>query len=84
MNQTNERLPQYIYMYLSLKSKDVDRIFTRNEFYFSRPDQFNDPFDCRSFLTLKGFDEDDYKEFLKYNAENSKNKFRYEKCFKRF
>lgn len=74
MNQTNERLPQYLYRYLSLKSKDVDRIFTHNEFYFSRPDQFNDPFDCRSFLTLKGCEEDDYKEFLKYNAENSKNK----------
>lgn len=67
-----EDRPKYLYRYISLKSKDVDRIFTHNEFYFSRPDQFNDPFDCRSLLTLNRCDEDNYKSFLKYNAENRK------------
>ena len=72
MKQENKKPPKFLYRYRSFEFRDLDRTFTHNEFYFTRPDQFNDPFDCRSLLTLKGCDEDDFIKFLKYNTENSK------------
>jgi len=34
-------------------SKYVERIFTHNEVYFSKPIDFNDPFDCRPKISLE-------------------------------
>ena len=58
------KLPQFLYRYRSIASKNLDRTFTHNELYFSRPDQFNDPFDCKTHFTFKGCDEKDIRKYF--------------------
>jgi hypothetical protein len=55
-----------LYKYRDLSGKDVkyvERIFTHNEVYFSKPLNFNDPFDCRPKFSLKA-NEDQIKIYL--------------------
>ncbi|MBI4379259.1 MAG: DUF2971 domain-containing protein [Nitrospinae bacterium] len=58
------KLPQFLYRYRSIASKNLDRTFTHNELYFSRPDQFNDPFDCKTHFTFKGCNEKDIRKYF--------------------
>ena len=59
--------PDTLYKYRSLdgESKEwVENIFTKSEIYFSSPNGFNDPFDCKVELSLDGTDE----EWRKYES----------------
>lgn len=71
MNQENKNLPRYLYKYFSMGTSEVDRIFTHNELWFSNPHYFNDPFDCKCLMNVKGCKRNDIKKFWKYNAKNS-------------
>lgn len=64
MNQRNDKPPQFLYKYFSMKRCQID-MFRNNELYFSNPNTFNDPFDCRALLTSKRhLNEDEYARFL--------------------
>lgn len=67
MNYTNEQLlkigvangqyPNFIYRYRPINSF-FDDIFIKNSLWFSNPQDFNDPFDCRVLIDTKNtFDE---------------------------
>jgi hypothetical protein len=63
----DERLiPEFLYKYCNLDAKSrewIQRIFTSNELYFSSPQQFNDPFDCRVQASFDATD-DDWEDYL--------------------
>jgi len=42
-----------LYRYRSMKSKELEGIFTQRKICLPRPIDFNDPFECRPILTLK-------------------------------
>ena len=46
--------PQYLYKYISLRTKYARGILTDNQLYFSRRADFNDPFDCLTFFDFSG------------------------------
>ena len=46
-----------LYKYSSINEKNfqyIEKIFTKNEFFFPSPSSFNDPFDCSANLSTKG------------------------------
>lgn len=58
--------PDILYKYRSLAGIDRDRVmetFSNSSVYFSSPDQFNDPFDCKVELLLDGT-EDEWKQYI--------------------
>ncbi len=59
--------PEVLYKYRSLAGDEQrDRIkqtFAKSSVYFSSPDQFNDPFDCKVELLLNGTEEE-WKQYL--------------------
>ena len=64
MNQEFDISSLYKYRSLSeMNSEYVERIFTHNEVYFSKPLDFNDPFDCRPKFSIKAT-EDQIKTYL--------------------
>jgi hypothetical protein len=58
--------PAFLYKYCTLDENNktwIQRIFTSNELYFSSPQQFNDPFDCRVQASFDATD-DDWEDYL--------------------
>lgn len=76
MNRKNEKPPQFLYKYFSIKDKCERKhsrdIFEHNELFFRNPKKFNDPFDCRAMLTLRDCKEKEYVKFEIGNATDSK------------
>ena len=61
MSDLYEMGPEYFYKYKYIDETHLDyscRIFTDNELYFSKVDDFNDPFDCRYCCKLDGSEAD--------------------------
>jgi len=56
--------PEFLYRYRSMASRNLDRTFTHSELYFSRPDQFNDPFDFKTRFTFSNCKTDDVKLYF--------------------
>ncbi len=56
-SKLSEKLPDYLYKYRKIDEKTVSLI-VNSEIYFSKPDQFNDPFDCRLKYNYEGTDEE--------------------------
>lgn len=52
-----EKPPDYLYKYRKIDEKTVSLI-VNSEIYFSEPDQFNDPFDCRLKCSFEGTDKE--------------------------
>jgi hypothetical protein len=53
--------PKILYKYRSLSGNNFEfthDIFLKNELFFSRPDQINDPFDCKTFPYLENITKD--------------------------
>ena len=57
--------------------KNLDRIFTHNELYFSRPDQFNDPFDCKTHFTFKDCNENDIRKYFRHAFKEHEEDYAY-------
>jgi len=58
--------PAFFYKYCRLNEDNrewIARIFRHNELYFSSPQQFNDPFDCRVQASFDATD-DDWNDYL--------------------
>ena len=66
-------LPKYLYRYMAFpfepdsqiaqeKIKRLKALFVNSHFYMVSPLWFNDPFDCKAFLTLEGCHETYWKE----------------------
>ncbi len=72
MQQTKKKQHKYLYKYFSMATPNVDRIFTHNELWFSNPDYFNDPFDCKSLLTFeRDYNKEEYINFVLTNKRDS-------------
>lgn len=54
-----------LYKYRRMASLGNDRIFARNEIYFSSARDFNDPFDCRPCLKTD-FTDDQIRRYSSY------------------
>ncbi len=52
-----------------MTSKNLDRTFTLNELYFSRPEQFNDLFDCRTRFTFKDCNIHDVERYFEHETK---------------
>ena len=78
---------KYLYKYYDLKKENIafiERIFTHSEIFFSKPVDFNDPFDCRPKFSLTATDRE-LKKYLQdrfpkilphFNREQRKTKIR--------
>lgn len=44
--------PNKLYKYLRVGSKGLRGLLERNEIYFSRPEELNDPFECKPFVSV--------------------------------
>ena len=42
-----------------MRNDSVGRIFSHNELYFASPEKFNDPFDCKNNVSVKGVTRED-------------------------
>ncbi len=60
------QIPQYLYKYRKL-SDTTDLIFTESKLWFSKPSDFNDPFDCQLTVDTKNT-EMEIAIFLQKNA----------------
>lgn len=61
-----------LYKYLSLdkgNSEWVESIFVKNQLWFSKPGDFNDPFDCAIGLTTEGT-SDEWFKFIQRKARD--------------
>lgn len=65
----HEKDPQFLYRYRSMTSRNLDRTFTHNELYFSCPDQFNDPFDCKTRFTFKNCNIHDVRRYFEHASK---------------
>jgi hypothetical protein len=67
--------PKYLYKYMDSRLKRIQPILLKNTIYFSRPDIFNDPFDCATTIkfpdldNLSPEDEADLKKYYHYLTE---------------
>ncbi len=61
----NEDAEKYLYKYFPFDIKRIKPIILKNKLYFSSPSKFNDPFDCKTLLSLKNSSYDDWFDFLK-------------------
>jgi len=52
-----------IYRYRSIDDHTIEGL-KNNEFYFSSPKEFNDPFDCKSKFTFRDCTDADWKVFF--------------------
>lgn len=59
----------YLYRYLGINSKGLDRIFTHNELYFASPKDFNDPFDCDPPIKFADCTDEEYMRLHRSGAE---------------
>ena len=66
------QLPRYIYKYRALNS-NTEKIFTDSKLWFSKPNDFNDPFDCQVIVDTKNTD-DEIANFLRQNAPTMSSK----------
>ena len=48
-----EKNVKYLYKYSRFEQKRIKEIILENKLYFPYPSTFNDPFDCKSLLSLK-------------------------------
>ena len=73
MSDLYGKRPEYFYKYKYIDETHLDyscRIFTANELYFSRVDDFNDPFDCRCGYELDGSEADLIEYYDKIQREH--------------
>jgi hypothetical protein len=76
--ETDRRIiPEFLYKYCKLNERNSERIFTKNEIYFTSPTQFNDPFDCRVQASFDATDEE-WEEYLDVMMKNRHPEFDYE------
>ena len=64
VEEIQAKQPEHLYRYRSMTSKSLDRTFTHSELYFSRPDQFNDPFDFKTRFTFSNCKTADVKFYF--------------------
>ena len=63
MNEDNVR---YFYKYCPFTKKNrIEHVILENKLYFPSPNTFNDPFDCKTLLSLKNSSNDDWLNFLR-------------------
>ncbi len=76
MAQLTDESPMHFYKYKGVSNLDYScRIFTDNELYFSKIDDFNDPFDCRYRYELDGSEADliEYHDKIQREHHPSRN-----------
>lgn len=61
-----EQIPRYVYKYRSL-NENTEKIFSNKQLWFSKPNDFNDPFDCQIVVQAEN-SVDDIANFLRKNA----------------
>lgn len=68
-----------LYRYRSMKSQELEGIFTKREIYLPKPNDFNDPFECRPRLTwhMSGLKRDLWlRKLVKKNNPSANRKTR--------
>lgn len=63
MNIELKHIPQHLYKYRRLNDH-TEKIITCNEMYFSSPNDFNDPFDCKIPMDTKNVSVSEIKDYL--------------------
>lgn len=56
-------MQSFLYRYKKVDEYSLEGL-ERNEFYFSSPSDFNDPFDCKNLFTFDGSDDNDWRLFF--------------------
>jgi hypothetical protein len=54
LETTSAVRPDYLYKYLSLEPEHIESTLSEASLWFSRPEDFNDPFDLRAFFHFNG------------------------------
>ena len=67
-SKDNLSIPQFLYKYRSL-GDFTNKILCDNELYYSRPNRFNDPFDCQ-LISENKFSRKMIQDFLRKNILN--------------
>jgi hypothetical protein len=63
---------RYLYRYIPVSEKKYyENIFKKHLLYFSSPESFNDPFDCKTNLSYKNCTDNDIKLFFRRMVEIS-------------
>ncbi|MDR1594945.1 MAG: DUF2971 domain-containing protein [Prevotellaceae bacterium] len=67
----NKQYPEFLYKYRAANNCNTDTIITKNELWFSDPNDFNDPYDCH--LTADDLKSEEIRKYLKnkFNATDS-------------
>jgi Protein of unknown function (DUF2971) len=60
-----ELMPDYFYKYIGITSRSKENL-ANNQLWFSKPDKFNDPFDCRAYLNFGTTAEECKSNLRKY------------------
>lgn len=53
-----------LYRYRSVDKRTLEGL-VKNEFYFTSPEDFNDPFDCKNLFSFKDSKDSDFRQFLR-------------------
>ena len=53
-----------LYRYREVDERTLNGL-EKNEFYFTSPKDFNDPFDCKNLFSFDGSNDSDFRQFLK-------------------
>lgn len=66
------QISRYVYKYRSI-NENTENIFLKTQLWFSKPSDFNDPFDCQIVVQANN-SEDEIANFLQQNAPTMSNK----------